>query len=70
MKMSKSLFTGRTASRTKSQTEQWFSSAPAPKHAASMSFIFGSHENQDRSLAQHDMYSKESLWAGRSRSAL
>ena len=32
--MSKSLFTGRTASRTKSQTEQWYSSASAPKHAA------------------------------------
>ena len=33
--MSKSLFTGRTASRTKSQTAQWYSSASAPKHAVS-----------------------------------
>ena len=35
MKMSKSLFTGRTASRTKSQP-----SASAPQDAASLSFIF------------------------------
>ena len=62
MKMSKALFTGRTASRRKSQTEQWYSSASTPKHAASLSFISGEHENWEGSLAQHDMSSKESLW--------